>query len=146
MALSKEPGRLRRGKRFHKSVQEDWHLNAEGEVETEKGTVRGDGSRGRIDIYVKTDGKLVAVAEVKASDWDRMDAKAVRRNVRRQIRQIWGYIESRLTAGEEVSPGVIFPKRPRNRARMELIEAMFEEEGLPVVWEDETIEERKEQS
>jgi hypothetical protein len=30
-----------------------------------------------------------------------------------------------------------------DKIRMKLIEEMFEEEGIPVVWQDETIEERK---
>ena len=85
----------------------------------------------------------MAVAEVKNSDWDKMTDSAVRRNVRRQIKQIWDYIESQLKAEKEVSPGVIFVRRPGDKERMKLIEDMFEEEGIPVVWRDESIEERK---
>jgi len=40
--------------------------------------------------------KLVAIAEIKASEWDAMTPTAVRRNVKRQARQIWSYIESQL--------------------------------------------------
>ena len=100
---------------------------------------------GRVDIFVGEDGDdvLVAVAEVKASDWDAMKPQNVRKNVRRQVRQIWDYIESQLELGKEVSPGVVFPKRPSDHDRLKLIEEMFEEEGIPVVWEDESIEERK---
>ena len=61
------------------------------------------------------------------------------------------YIESQILDGQyvkdgegkDVCPGIIFPKRPKDRERMELIENIFEEEGIPVVWHDETIEERK---
>ena len=69
--------------------------------------------------------------------------RAGQRNVRRQIKGIWDYIESQLKAAKEVSPGVIFVKRPGDKERMKLIEDMFEEEGIPVVWRDESIEERK---
>ena len=41
---------------------------------------------------------------------------------------------------------MIFPERPKEKIRMRLIEDMFEEEGIPVVWQDETIEERKTRS
>ena len=103
--------------------------------------------KGRIDIFVDDDGdKLVAVAEVKSSDWDKMTDSAVRRNVRRQIKQIWDYIESQLNVKKDVSPGIIFPKRPKDKERMRLIEELLEEEGIPVVWQDETIEERKARS
>ncbi len=96
------------------------------------------------DIFVDDDGdNLVAVAEVKNSNWGKMTDSAVRRNVKRQIKQIWDYIESQLTIKKDVSPGIICPKRPKDQERMRLIEEMFEEEGIPVVWQDETIEERK---
>lgn len=37
--------------------------------------------------------------------------KAVIRNVRRQIRQVWDYIESEFEKEKKVSPGIIFLKR-----------------------------------
>ena len=147
MALKKEPTRLRQGKQFHKKIQADWINTAEGEVLIEKAITKPSGRKGRVDIFVNNDGdKLVAVAEVKGSDWNRMTDAAVRRNVKRQIRQIWNYIDSQLTKGLDVSPGVIFPTRPTDKNRMDLIEDMFEQEGIPVVWQDESIEERKSRS
>ena len=139
-----EPSTLRQGKAFHKKIQADWLETAEGQILIEKAITKPTGRKGRIDIFVDDDGdKLVAVAEVKASDWDKMTDSAVRRNVRRQIKQIWDYIDSQLKMKKNVSPGIIFPKRPKEQERMKLIEKMFEEEGVPVVWQDETIEERK---
>ncbi len=144
---NKEPKRLRRGKALHKEIQADWINTAEGQVLTEKAVTKPTGRKGRIDIFVNDAGdKLVALAEVKASDWDKMTDSAVRRNVRRQIKQIWDYIDSQLVKQKDVSPGVIFPERPKDKTRMTLIEDMFEEEGIPVVWQDETIEERKARS
>lgn len=144
-----EPARLQKGKKFHKEVQKDWKQNAEGiDVKPEKPITKPSGRQGRIDIHVETVvDNLAAVVEIKASDWDAMkDEVAVRRNVNRQARQIWEYIESQLEKGLDVSPGVIFPERPRDAARMKLIEELFDEQGIPVVWEDETIEERKTRS
>ena len=144
MGLSKKPEQLSRGKAFHKKIQADWLGTAEGQILIEKAITKPTGRKGRIDIFVDDDGdKLVAVAEVKASDWDKMTDSAVRRNVRRQIKQIWDYIESQLKMKKDVSPGIIFPKRPKDQERMRLIEEMFEEEGIPVVWQNETIKERK---
>ena len=139
-----EPSQLKRGKAFHKKMQVDWLNTAEGKILIEKGITKPAGRIGRIDIFVDDDGdKLVAVAEVKSSDWDKMTDSAVRRNVRRQIKQIWNYIESQLKMKKDVSPGIIFPKRPKDKERMRLIEELLEEEGIPVVWQNETIEERK---
>jgi hypothetical protein len=142
-----EPTQLRRGKAFHKKMQADWLKTTEGLVSKEKAITKPTGRKGRIDIFVDDSGdNLVAVAEVKNSDWDKMTDSAVHRNIRRQIKQIWDYIDSQLSEKKEVSPGVIFPKRPKDKERMNLIERLFEEEGIPVVWQDETIEERKARS
>jgi len=150
----REPERLRQGKAFHKKVQKDWRQNAEGDVRVEKAISKPPKlaarkpRTGRVDVYVD-DGDMVAVMEIKCSDWDRMTLRAVNRNVRRQIRQIWDYIESQLhtkdpsTTARDVCPGVTFPKRPTSKERLNVIERLFEKEGIPVVWDDESIEERK---
>lgn len=140
---SNEPKSLIRGKRVHKKIQKKWHEKANGEVKTEKSIIKPSGRNGRIDIFVKSEGSLVAVVEIKASDWDIMTPNAIHRNIRRQARQIWDYVESQLMLGKDVSPGVIFPKRPKDSNRMTLIEQLFDKKGISVVWEDESIEERK---
>ena len=142
-AHAEEPKRLRQGKAFHREVQREWCEEANGEVTTEASVIKPDGSRGRADVLVDAGSDLVAIVEIKASDWDRMSSGAVRENVTRQAQQIWGYIESQLADGKEVSPGVVFPIRPKSRTRLTLIEELFDEEGISVVWQDETIEERR---
>ena len=141
-----EPKCLHQGKEFHKKIQKEWLNSATGEVTPEKSITKPSGRKGRVDIFVSSDETLVAIAEIKASDWDSMDSAAVRRNVKRQARQIWDYIKSQLELGKEVSPGIIFSRRPKDPNRMKLIEQLFDEEGIPVVWEDETIAERKARS
>ncbi|MCO6437324.1 MAG: hypothetical protein J5J06_09585 [Phycisphaerae bacterium] len=71
-----------------------------------------------------------------------MKPNAVRRNVKRQARQVWRYIESEesLTG---ICPGIVFPKPPKDAQRLRRIEELFEEEGISVVWEDESVEDRK---
>ena len=139
----KEPEQLRRGKEFHKKIQSEWVRDAEGEILIEKSVTKPSGKLGRVDVLAVDGDQDVAVLEIKYSDWDRMIPTAVKRNIRRQIRQIWQYIESQLTDGKSVSPGISFPKRPQDNERMKLIEAIFWEEGIPVVWEDESIQDRK---
>ncbi len=143
---SREPSRLKRGKEFHEQVQRDWRANAEGVICTERGVTKPSGRGGRVDVFVEEADGLVAVAEIKDSDWDAMTERALRRNVRRQVAQVWSYIESQLADDIDVSPGIIFRKRPTTAGRLELIEALFEEEGIPVVWEDESIQERKQRA
>ena len=153
LRMSSEPIQLRRGKAFHRLIQAEWKNEAEGRINTEHHIIKPNGRRGRVDVFVndeEPDG-VVAIVEVKATDWDKIKAQNVRRNIRRQIRQIWNYIESQILNGQfiltgegkDVCPGIIFPKRPKSQKRMALIEELFLEEGIPVVWHDETIEECK---
>ena len=144
----KEPKQLVRGKKFHKKLQEDWKKAAEDqEVTPEERITKPSGRKGRIDVFVdasdEKDKNLVAVVEIKASNWDRMTLKALRRNVARQASQIWDYIESQLEQGKDVSPGVILKERPKDPERLELIEQLFDERGIPVVWEDVSIKGKK---
>ncbi len=106
---SKEPTNLRRGKAFHKKIQAEWKTEAEGDVKEEKTITKPSGRKGRIDVHVGTDEGYVAVVEINASDWDKMTLQALKRNVRRQIRQIWDYINSQLATKTDVCPGVVFP-------------------------------------
>ncbi|MDY6989291.1 MAG: hypothetical protein SWQ30_14680 [Thermodesulfobacteriota bacterium] len=97
-----------------------------------------------MDILVEELGDFVFVVEIKASDWDRMTEGNVVRNVRRQIRQIWSYVEAELELyDKQVSPGVISPKQPRDPERLRLIESLFNAEGIQVVWHDEKVEHLK---
>jgi len=138
-----EPEILQQGKNFHKTIQDDWRRNAEGRLFFEFTTDLAEGKTGRMDILVRESQSYVAVGEIKNSDWDRMSDLAVKRNVKRQIRQVWGYIHSQLRLAHDVTPGVIFPRKPIKQGRMELIEAHFEADGIAVVWNDETSEDRK---
>src|SRR5438270_5308615 len=113
---------MSRGRHFHRTVQADWLKKAEGKVGAEKAVTKPSGRRGRIDVFVADAGDgLVAIAEIKASGWNRMTANAVRRNVVRQARQVWDYIESKLAVGSDVCPGIVFSRRPTSTRRLQLI-------------------------
>lgn len=143
MPLSNEPENLRQGKEVHKKIQKEWHKTAEGCVVSEKAMTKPNGRKGRMNVFVVCDKVLVAVGEIKCSRWDEMTLSAVRRNAMRQARQTWDYIESQLALGTDVSPGVIFSKLPRDTRRMELVEQVFGEQGIAVVWDDETVTKHK---
>lgn len=142
-ATGPEPKQLREGKEFHQRVQEEWQMTAEGKVEPEKGMTKVSGGHGRIDIMVDAGEDTKALVEIKNTDWDRMTEAAMRRSVRRQIKQVWDYIEAQPNEADGVCPGIIFPKRPADPECLRWIEETFLDEGIPVVWQDETIEEHK---
>ncbi len=146
MTGNKEPKILSRGKKFHKAIQGDWEETAEGEVTSEKTIKTSKDKKGRVDIFTKVNDSYIAIAEIKNSDWDAMTPEALRRNVKRQLRQVWKYIDSQLNLKIDVTPGIIFPKRPKDIEILKLIETQFEEEGISVVWDDESIQERKSRS
>ena len=141
---TKEPDRLAKGKEFETDIRNGWPKQG---ANYQKSVTKPGGRKGRIDIFVdasnEDDKKLVAVVEIKASDWDSMRLPALRRNVRRQANQLWDYINSQIEEGKHVSPGVVFKKRPKDPERLKLIEEMFEEQCIAVSWEDESIGERK---
>ncbi len=85
---------------------------------------------------------LVSIVEIKNTDWDNIKIENIRRNVKRQARQIWGYIEYQTDSREvSVSPGIIFPNIPKDPERLKLIESLFDHECVQVVWESESIDE-----
>jgi len=137
-------GRLRKGRRLNKKIQRSWGKEVQGKVKPEKPCIKPSGKKGRMDIHVevKEENKLVSCVEVKNTDWNRMTEQSIIRNVKRQINQVWNYIDSELTRGKEISPGIIFPKKPRGKSKLNLVERLFEEKGIPVVWNDESIKER----
>jgi hypothetical protein len=143
--MNKEPLALRRGKAFHRQVQAEWLAETkDGKPCPERTIKRLNGRRGRVDLLIEELGGFVSVIEIKATDWDRMAERNIKRNVRRQIRQLWGYIDAELEIyGMQVCPGIIFPTLPSESHRLAMIESMFNDEGIQVVWQNETIDEVK---
>jgi len=139
----REPPKLRRGKLYHKQIQNDWGLTAEGIVKKEKVVLKRSRRKGRIDIHVVAAADLVAVVEIKRSNWDRMTLVSVKRTAAKYARQVEEYINAECRKNRDVSPGIIFPRRPKDIKRLALIEKMFEERGIPCVWQDETKAQRK---
>jgi hypothetical protein len=72
-----------------------------------------------------------------------MKLDAIRRNVNRQARQIWDYIESQLDLQKDVCPGVIFPGLAHDSDRKRIVEELFNKQEIGVVWEEETAAKEK---
>ena len=147
--MSKEPIALLRGKEFHKLIQKEWEEEAEGDITRERHIIKKNGRKGRVDIFVNDDDPKspIAIVEIKATNWDKILEKNINRNIRRQIKQIWDYIESQILDGKftengehkDVCPGIIFPHMPKDKTLKQKIENDFEEYGITAVWHDEEI-------
>ena len=140
--MTQEPSILRNGKEFHKQVQEEWSKTAVGHVKIEEGVSKSDKSKGRADIFVDEIGEdLVSIVEIKNTDWDKIKPENIQRNVKRQARQLWDYIEFQTDSNRRsVSPGIIYPKIPKDPEKLRLVESILEGECIQVVWENVSIE------
>jgi hypothetical protein len=123
MEIKNQTDRLKKGSAFHLKIQNEWKKGAQGYIKKEKGCIKPNGRRGRIDIHVQDDEdkKLVACVEIKNTNWDKIDKKRISAYVNKQANQVWDYIESELEKGKEVSPGIIFPRKPKSNSKLILI-------------------------
>jgi hypothetical protein len=139
MPRNNEPPRLGRGRAFHAALQREWRHDVKEPVTAEKGIRKPSGRKGRIDVFVDDGRGSVSVVELKDTNWDAMTLAAVTRNVGRQCRQVWSYIDSQLAEKRQVSPGIIFRKRPTDPERLTLIERLFNAQGIAVAWHNESL-------
>ena len=138
-----EPSALKRGKIFHSDVQKIWEDEAEGDTDCEKVVTKPSGSTGRIDVYVDADEELGVVVEIKSTNWNRMSDAMVRRTIAEYSKQVWDYIDSKELRGKDICPGIVLIGKPADEARTRMIDELFEEDGIPVSWQDETVEESR---
>jgi len=143
---SKEPEQLQRGKEFQRIVQKDYGKNSNGGgVEIEKHVsfellekVRQ--KSGRMDIFISDlENGYVTIMEIKATDWDRIKSKNIKRNLYRHSRQLYRYIDKYMDVDElEVCPAMVYPKAPSKEGLRELVEQLaMDNYCFPVYWYDE---------
>lgn len=157
-----EPEALVRGKAFHRHLQASW-LGRHGGLGAaiERTIVRVDDhgrSRSRrIDIAVEiertvdadgTESAFVAVLEAKSRRFDRVSRRAMRRLLAQDRRQVLRYVDLVTSVGIagvdsdriSIAPSLIYESGPADHADRGAIEAYFDELGVGVIWEDETVE------
>jgi len=140
-----EPEILRRGKAFHKRVQEDWEKSAKGgqinlEHTISLSLLRKKTKRpksGRLDIFVDEMGDFISIVEIKSTDWDKVKEKNRMKLLGAHRRQVWKYIEEYLDVIKiDVCPGIIYPSAPETPGLREMVETYLNDYGLQVVWYD----------
>jgi hypothetical protein len=157
-AWTSPTGPMRRGRRFHHQVQAGFLLGLTGGSAYPEHHVRlTRTSRGRVDLHVEPDvgERYVVVIEIKSTDWDALPEHRVRPNLRSHIRQLQGYLDRYVDdigtasdhddhragsrgAWDSVTGVLLYPRRPTNAARLQLIDDLTRREAIMVAWYNET--------
>ena len=137
-----EPKQLKRGKKFQKIVQNDFEqYSKDGKVTSEAfisfiGLEKVRKNSGRMDIFIKELGDFVTIVEIKATDWDKIKKKNIKRNLYRHQKQLFNYIDKYIEVDRlDVCLGIIYPKPPIKKGLRNLIEKHLDEKyGVPTYW------------
>ena len=141
-----EPAQLSRGKRFHQMVQADYIDNTKGGIARDEVTIDLSmlsyfpQKRGRPDILIteNVDTSFVTIIEIKATNWDRIKPKNIKRNLWSHQHQIFKYIDKYVDIEKlDVCLGIIYPYPPATLGFRELIESYLEGYGVPAYWYNE---------
>jgi len=140
-----EPELLKRGKKFQKIVQQDFTNNTRDGIAIREETISFKGlneimqKSGRMDILITELGDFVTILEIKATDWDRIDSKNVKRNLYRHQKQLFNYVDKYLNIDKlDVCLGIIYPKPPRKKRLRQVIEKYLDDNyGVPAYWYNE---------
>lgn len=140
---NKEPLQLRRGKEFQKIVQADYKKNSKGGgVGIEEHVVfdKLENIRqksGRMDIIIHDESEdYVMIMEIKATNWDRIKPKNIKRNLYRHGKQLYNYIDQFMTIDNmTVGLAMLYPEPPKKEGLRDFIEeCAMEQYSFPVYW------------
>jgi len=138
-----EPEQLKRGKIFQAIVQSDFQTNSkDGFVAIEehisfKDLKKLKQKRGRMDIFIYEDSDdYVTILEIKATNWDRIKEKNIRRNLYRHYNQLFKYIDKFVEIDNlNVCHGIIYPEPPLKKGLKGYIEkCAMDNYSFPVYW------------
>jgi hypothetical protein len=88
-----------------------------------------------MDVFVDGHSDLVAIVEVKSTNWDAVKSPNRSRLMTSHRRQVWTYIMKYIEEDHvDVSAGIIYPRSPRTAHLKEQIEDYFNEYAIQVVW------------
>jgi hypothetical protein len=152
-----------RGQKFHTDVQSAFVAGLLGAAATPEETITVSRTRnGRVDLLVVPQGGEAAavVVEIKSTDWDALADHRVRPNLRSHLRQLQRYLDVYVaelrqeprTSDPDHDPGdahpssrwdsvigvLLYPRRPNDPSRAQLVEELADREALMVVWYSET--------
>ncbi len=130
-----EPPQLKRGKEFQNEVYDDFDTyDKTGNFHSEQPRTLLTGKRGRIDVLISDLDGMVAIYEVKATNWDKIKPKNIKKNAWSHQRQLHKYVEAYVEEGSDVCVGIIYPEPPSSVELRELLEEYLTDYGAPPYW------------
>jgi len=126
---------ISRGRSFEKKERAEWFDIKEAVASFEVPT-RWKGRPGRIDIRIDELGDFISIAEIKATNWDKILPHRIRPTALRHARQLWRYVNKQIEEGVSVCPGLIYEKKPSNLALKTRIEELLNDLMIQVVWRE----------
>lgn len=142
-SISNEPIRLKRGKEFQKIVQADYKKSSnDGDVGIEefisfRGVAGIKQRSGRMDIIIhNVSDDYVMIMEIKATDWDNIKPKNIKRNLYRHGKQLFNYIDKFMSIDNKtVGLAMLYPEPPKTKDLKEYIEkCAMDNYSFPVYW------------
>lgn len=124
-----------RGGVFEKTEKLGWEKLEEGKAQFEVPT-KWRGKNGRIDIRIDELDGIIAVIEIKSTNWDEISDHRIRATALRHARQLWRYVEREVESGANTSSGLIYQHSPASAAKKRIVEEALDERGIQVVWRD----------
>lgn len=144
--LLKEKNPFKRGRLFQEMVQKDYQKNSENDgegveiektLDYDKNVKRAKGTYGRMDILINdSDNNYVMIMEIKATIWDNIKPKNIKRNLWSHGRQLHKYIDKYIEEDNyNVGLALIYPKPPVKEGLREQIEKeAMDSHSFPVYW------------
>jgi len=140
--VRKEPSRLKKGKAFQRLVQEDFETHSKDGMARREQKVSFEALKrikqksGRMDILITELGDFVTILEIKATCWDRIKPRNIKKNLYRHQNQLINYVDKYLEIDKmDVCLGIIYPEPPRKKGLREFVEKRLEESYcIPAYW------------
>jgi hypothetical protein len=82
---------------------------------------------------------MLVIIEIKGTDWDKIPAARLMRNLRRHLHQLQGYLDTSIDEMETgdwtgIIGSLLYPARPASSETLATIEAVAGEETIMVTW------------
>jgi hypothetical protein len=90
-------------------------------------------------VEVDSAERMLVIIKIKGTDWDKIPAARLMRNLRRHLHQLQDYLDTSI---EEMETGdwtgiigsLLYPARPASSETLATIEAVAGEEAIMVTW------------